>query len=111
MHHDELNDHAERPPDLLKGVQGFLELICCVRSVVTRANDAHADRHGGGVGTALLDAAIAGLPGGAPALLTEYTAGNDPAARWYATRGFVEVGRDPGPGGLDVVWLRRPLPA
>ncbi|MCZ2830200.1 GNAT family N-acetyltransferase [Modestobacter sp. VKM Ac-2986] len=68
------------------------------------------DRHGGGVGRALLDAAVAALPAGTAALLTEYTAGNDRAARWYAARGFVETGRDPGAGGLDVVWLRLSLP-
>ena len=66
----------------------------------------HPDRHGEGIGSALLAAAVAALPAGSAPLRTEYTAGNAPAGRWYAARGFVETHRDGAPGVLQTVWLQ-----
>jgi ribosomal protein S18 acetylase RimI-like enzyme len=56
---------------------------------------------GRGVGSALLRAALAGLPPNARRLQVEYADGNEPAAAFYRARGFREVGRHPsllGPG-------------
>jgi len=66
----------------------------------------HPDRHGEGIGSALLAAALAALPAESAPLRTEYTAGNEPAGRWYAARGFVETSREGTPGVLQTVWLQ-----
>ena len=65
------------------------------------------EQHGRGVGSALLDA-LTELAAGRPVRL-EYMAGNDPAARFYTARGFVEIGREAPerPGWPELVWVER----
>ncbi len=69
------------------------------------------DRHGRGTGTALLQA-LARRAGDQPIRL-EYLDGNERAARFYASRGFVEIGRDsaPEPNWPDTVWVELPAGA
>ncbi|GAA0558079.1 hypothetical protein GCM10010172_46390 [Paractinoplanes ferrugineus] len=62
---------------------------------------------GTGAGSALLAALLAratDLP-----VRLEYVDGNEPAARFYAGRGFTELRREPGdrPDWPDTVWLER----
>lgn len=53
-----------------------------------------ADRHGAGVGPALMDWAIAAARArGAPELLLSVYVDNHRARRFYARRGFVDIGR------------------
>ena len=63
---------------------------------------------GTGAGSALIEALIA-LAGDRPVRL-EYADGNTRAARFYAARGFAEIGREPGerPGWPGTVWLEHP---
>ena len=67
---------------------------------------------GRGVGSALLDAAIAAAPESGPVLI-EYTEGNQRAAALYARRGFTEIRRDVERDGWPrTVWMKRmPTPA
>lgn len=66
------------------------------------------ERHGQGVGRALLTALVR-LAGDRPIRL-EYLDGNDRAARFYAVHGFREIAREPGerPDWPDTVWVERP---
>jgi len=70
-----------------------------------------AETRGTGVGTALLDALLERIPDSADGVRLEYADGNDRAARFYARRGFVETGREPGErsGWPDTVWVRKGL--
>lgn len=67
----------------------------------------HPDRHGHGIGTALLDALVERA--GSRRVRLECLDGNEPAARFYALRGFTEVGRENAvqPGWPGTVWLER----
>lgn len=67
----------------------------------------HPDWHGRGVGTALLDALLERA--GNRRVRLECLEGNEPAARFYAARGFTEVGREHGvqSGWPGTVWLER----
>jgi GNAT superfamily N-acetyltransferase len=67
------------------------------------------EAQGTGAGSTLL-AALVAEAAGEPVRL-EYTDGNERAARFYASHGFVEVRREPGeqPGWPDLVWVERAL--
>lgn len=67
----------------------------------------HPEQHGRGVGTLLLDALIAHAANNAVRL--EYVDGNQAAARFYASRGFVVTSREPAdqPGWPDLIWAQR----
>ena len=69
------------------------------------------EAQGTGAGSALLTELVR-LAADAPVRL-EYTHGNERAARFYATHGFVELRREPSdqPGRPDTVWLERPARA
>ncbi len=67
----------------------------------------HPDRQGSGVGSALLAQVEAAASGSV--LTVEHVGGNDRAAAFYASRGFVETGRttfEEYPH-LDWVWMRK----
>lgn len=69
------------------------------------------ERHGGGVGSALLDAVFEALPAGVDRLRLDVLDGNTPAQRFYAARGFVEVDREAAsePCWPATVWMERPV--
>lgn len=64
---------------------------------------------GSGVGSALLTACLNRLPAGTGSVRLEYVDGNEPAAAFYAAKGFTEFRREPGqrPGWPDTVWVER----
>lgn len=65
---------------------------------------------GQGIGTRLVDAVLDLVPVGCSRLLLEYVDGNEPAAAFYRSRGFVEVGREPDSDGWpDTMWMALPL--
>jgi GNAT superfamily N-acetyltransferase len=66
----------------------------------------HPDAQGAGLGTRLLDATLEQVPPGEP-LWLEYLDGNARAARFYASRGFVESHREPTGRFPDLVWMRK----
>ncbi|WP_143133934.1 GNAT family N-acetyltransferase [Actinoplanes philippinensis] len=65
------------------------------------------EAQGTGVGSALISELLS-YAGGRPVRL-EFTAGNTPAAAFYAARGFVEIRREAGerPGWPETVWVER----
>jgi ribosomal protein S18 acetylase RimI-like enzyme len=67
----------------------------------------HPDQQGRGIGGRLL-AEIVDLVEG-DALWLEHVDGNDAAAGFYRTQGFVEVERVPQPPYPDDVWMRKDL--
>ena len=68
------------------------------------------DAHGQGIGTALLDALI--RKAGQRPVRLEYLDGNEPAARFYARRGFIEIRREAAsePEWPDTVWVELSAP-
>ncbi|GIE98460.1 GNAT family N-acetyltransferase [Paractinoplanes rishiriensis] len=66
------------------------------------------ESQGTGAGSALIAELLARAPGRAVRL--EYTDGNERAARFYASRGFTELRRDPPEqaGWPEIVWMERP---
>ena len=66
---------------------------------------------GTGVGSALMTALIARVPPGTPRVRLEYADGNDRTARFYASKQFTEIRREPGerPGWPVTVWVERTL--
>jgi len=71
------------------------------------------DRHGSGIGSALLAAVIDALPAGATRLGLDYVDGNEPAAAFYRAKGFVPIGRTPSPlaDGPDEILMELRLTA
>jgi ribosomal protein S18 acetylase RimI-like enzyme len=67
------------------------------------------DRHGSGVGGALLERLVGSVPADRGHVTLEYVDGNDRAAAFYAKHGFVEVRREPAerPGEPAQVWVER----
>lgn len=62
------------------------------------------------IGSALLTAAIDRARDKYEEVWISNVEGNDGAARFYRRHGFVEVGREPGDGGLPAtVWMKRPV--
>lgn len=69
------------------------------------------EHRGQGLGSRLVDTAVAALPDSATSLLTEHIAANHRAARFYEREGFVV--RDGDGAALeptDTVWRRRTIP-
>jgi GNAT superfamily N-acetyltransferase len=65
-----------------------------------------------GIGARLLEAVVEGARGIYPEIRLAYIEGNDAARDFYAHKGFVEVDREPGSGGLpDTIWMARPVAA
>jgi len=62
-----------------------------------------------GVGSALMTALLDRVPAGTGSVQLEYLDGNEPAAAFYAARGFTELRREPAerPGWPDTVWAER----
>ena len=70
------------------------------------------DRQGRGIGARLLEAVVEGARGVYPEIRLAYIDGNTTARDFYSHKGFVEVEREPGSGGLpDTVWMARPVAA
>ena len=66
----------------------------------------------GGIGARLLEAVVEGARGIHPEIRLAYIEGNVAARDFYARKGFVEVDREPGSGGLpDTIWMSRPVAA
>ena len=66
--------------------------------------------HGSGIGSALLRAAVDGLPDGSGRLLLSYLDGNDRAAAFYRSRGFGYLRTEPDPDGRPAqIWMALPL--
>lgn len=66
---------------------------------------------GSGVGTLLINEAEKHA-GGALSLRLSYFDGHEPAARFYRSRGFIEVSREVDPAGWpDGIWIERPIGA
>lgn len=67
------------------------------------------DAQGAGIGSALLAALLDRVPAGTEAVRLEYLDGNERAARFYASKVFIELRRDGGeqPGWPDTVWVER----
>jgi len=64
----------------------------------------------GGIGARLLEAVVEGARGIHPEIRLAYIEGNVAARDFYARKGFVEVDREPGSGGLpDTIWMSRPV--
>ena len=68
-------------------------------------------KHGGGVGSALLEQLVARVSAERSVVALEYVDGNERAGAFYARHGFVETSREPGeqPGWPEVVWVERRL--
>jgi GNAT superfamily N-acetyltransferase len=67
---------------------------------------------GEGIGARLLEAVVEAVRGIYPEIRLGYIDGNDQARAFYAHKGFVEVDREPGSGGLpDTIWMSRPVAA
>jgi ribosomal protein S18 acetylase RimI-like enzyme len=65
---------------------------------------------GGGVGTLLLDAAIAALPADATQLMLDVLAGNEQAIGFYRKHGFREARSTPDRDlGAELIWMSRDL--
>ena len=65
-----------------------------------------------GIGAQLLEAVVEGARGIHPEIRLAYIEGNVSARDFYARKGFVEVDREPGSGGLpDTIWMSRPVAA
>jgi len=63
-----------------------------------------------GVGARLLEAVVEGARGVYPEIRLAYVDGNTTARDFYSHKGFVEVEREPGSGGLpDNIWMARPV--
>jgi GNAT superfamily N-acetyltransferase len=70
------------------------------------------ERQGQGIGARLLEAVVEGARGVYPEIRLAYIDGNTTARDFYSHKGFVEVEREPGSGGLpDTVWMARPVAA
>lgn len=70
------------------------------------------EHQGQGVGARLLEAVVEGARGVYPELRLAYIDGNTTARDFYSHKGFVEVEREPGSGGLpDNIWMSRPVAA
>lgn len=70
------------------------------------------EHQGQGIGARLLESVIEGARGRYPELRLVYLDGNVSARDFYAHKGFVEVDREPGSGGLpDNIWMSRPVAA
>jgi GNAT superfamily N-acetyltransferase len=70
------------------------------------------EHQGQGVGARLLEAVVEGARGVYPELRLAYIDGNTTARDFYSHKGFVEVEREPGSGGLpDNIWMARPVAA
>jgi GNAT superfamily N-acetyltransferase len=70
------------------------------------------EHQGRGIGARLLEAVVEGARGVYPEIRLAYVDGNTGARDFYAHKGFVEVGRETGSGGLpDNIWMARPVAA
>ena len=70
------------------------------------------EHQGEGIGARLLEAVVEAVRGIYPEIRLGYIDGNDQARVFYAHKGFVEVDREPGSGGLpDTIWMSRPVAA
>ena len=69
------------------------------------------ERHGQGIGSALLATVLEEADGRYAEIRLSYTEGNTPAAHFYRSRGFVETHHEAGGGGVpDQVWMSRRVP-
>jgi len=85
--------------DTADGVVGFIQVRTEETKPFVGESEAglkelyvHPDAWGDGVGTALLEAAIEGLPADVMRVRLETLAGNERAAAFYGTRGFERTG-------------------
>jgi GNAT superfamily N-acetyltransferase len=70
------------------------------------------EHQGEGIGARLLEAVVEAVRGIYPEIRLGYIDGNDQARDFYTHKGFVEVDREPGSGGLpDTIWMSRPVAA
>ena len=70
------------------------------------------ERQGQGIGARLLEAVVEGARGVYPEIRLAYIDGNTQARDFYSHKGFVEVEREPGSGGLpETIWMARPVAA
>lgn len=58
------------------------------------------ERQGVGAGSALLATVVDSLPARSTCLGLDYVEGNEPAAAFYRSKGFREIGRQPSPLGI-----------
>ncbi|UYM04464.1 GNAT family N-acetyltransferase [Solicola gregarius] len=66
--------------------------------------------HGSGIGSALLETAIGGLPDDVDRLLLSYLDGNEHAAAFYRAKGFTYVRSASDAGGVTNHWMGLALP-
>lgn len=70
------------------------------------------EHQGNGIGARLLESVVEGARGVYPEIRLAYVDGNIAARDFYSHKGFVEVEREPGSGGLpDNIWMSRPVAA
>ncbi len=70
------------------------------------------EHQGEGIGARLLEAVVEAVRGIYPEIRLGYIDGNEQARAFYTHKGFVEVDREPGSGGLpDTIWMSRPVAA
>ena len=68
------------------------------------------DFQGRGIGARLLERVVEGARGLYPEIRAAYLDGHLTARGFYEHKGFVELEREPGSGGLpDTVWMSRPV--